>query len=101
MCMNHLRKPARNILICRTISTIKTLRRVNAFMLNKVRTMPLTAAKILVEVGISRALLPMLYRNHVDILYTKPVPKIAKATYNEMSKNTDYPQVTKRLTVMP
>jgi hypothetical protein len=66
--MIHLRKSSLNILNWRSTSRIKTLMNVRILALKSVERIPLMAEKNLVEVGISLAPIPILYRNQVDTL---------------------------------
>jgi hypothetical protein len=70
-------------------SKMKTLSSVKTFTLKSVDTIPLIAAETRVEFENLLASVPMLYRNQVDILYVIPATAMARAMYNEMSKNTD------------
>jgi hypothetical protein len=66
--MIHLRKSSLNILNWRSTSRIKTLMNVRILALKSVERIPLMAEKNRVEVEISSAPIPILYRNQVDTL---------------------------------
>ena len=58
ICMAHLRKSCLSTLSCKSTSRTKTFTKVKIFGLNRVRVIPLMAAKTLAGVEISLVSLP-------------------------------------------
>jgi hypothetical protein len=68
MWASHLKGLSRNTFLCRRTSRTNTLSNVRIFTLNTVKTIPLSADRALVEVGICWEATVGLTKNQVTIL---------------------------------